>query len=50
MRNYFVIEIKEGAEVKLEIVLESFYNDSFKDKLLAEGKKVRIISSFEYYL
>lgn len=50
MRNYFVVEIKEGAEVKLEIVDESFYYTSFKDKLQGEGKKVRIISSFEYYL
>lgn len=50
MRDYLVIEIKKGAEVKLEVILKSFYYDSFKKRLEDEGSSSRIISSFKYYL
>lgn len=50
MRDYLVIEIRDKNNVKLEVILESFYYESFKDKLVKENKSSKVISKFQYYL
>ena len=50
MYKYLVIEIKEKAEIKLDIVLENYYYLSLKERLESEGKKTKVISCFEYYI
>ena len=50
MRDYLVIEVRDQNYVDLVIVDEKFYYETYKEKLVSENKKSRVISNFEYFL